>query len=110
MLKKNLKKFVFPVTEYPHPIQRAFKFKKNNKVIFFNKKNEFIRTQDLIKSFHDAGQFYWGTKNSWLSKNQMHSSSLGYIISKWRSVDIDNNEDWKKAELLFKLLINYGKI
>jgi len=110
MLKKNLKNFVFPVTEYPHPIQRAFKFKKNNKLIFFNKKNELTRTQDLVKSFHDAGQFYWGTKNNWLSKNKMHSNSLGYIISKWRSVDIDNNEDWEKAELLFKLLINYGRI
>ena len=110
MLKKNLKNFVFPITEYPHPIQRAFKLKKDNKLIFFNKKNELTRTQDLIKSFHDAGQFYWGTKNNWLSKNKMHSNSLGYIISKWRSVDIDNNEDWKKAELLFKLLINYGRI
>ena len=110
ILKKNLKNFVFPVTEYPHPIQRAFKFKDDNKIVFFDRKNEFKRTQDLIKSFHDAGQFYWGTKNSWLSKKQMHSSSLGYIISKWRSVDIDNNEDWKKAELLFKLLMNYGKI
>ena len=110
ILKKNLKNFVFPVTEYPHPIQRAFKLKKNNKLIFFNKKDELTRTQDLIKSFHDAGQFYWGTKNNWLSKKKIHSNSFGYIISKWRSVDIDNNEDWKKAELLFKLLINYEKI
>ena len=105
MLKKNLKNFVFPVTEYPHPIQRAFKFKKNNKIIFFNKKNELTRTQDLIKSFHDVGQFYWGTKDNWLSKNKIHSCSIGLVISKWRSVDIDTNDDWEKAELLFKTLI-----
>ena len=39
----------------------------------------------------------------------MHSNSLGFTISKWRSVDIDNEDDWKKAELLFKLLTRYKK-
>ena len=105
ILKKNSQNFVFPVTEYPHPIQRALKLKENNKLVFFNKKNELKKTQDFIKSFHDVGQFYWGTKDNWLSKNKIHSSSIGLVISKWRSVDIDTNDDWKKAELLFKTLI-----
>ena len=48
------------------------------------------------------GQFYWGTKDNWLSKNKIHSSSIGLVISKWRSVDIDTNDDWKKAELLLR--------
>jgi pseudaminic acid cytidylyltransferase len=110
ILKKNLQNFIFPITEYPHPIQRAFKLKENNKIIFFEKKNELKRTQDLIKSFHDAGQFYWGEKNNWLSKKKLHSSSIGLPISKWRSVDIDNKDDWKKAELLFKMYKKYEKI
>ena len=105
ILKKNSQNFVFPVTEYPHPIQRALKLKENNKLVFFNKKNELKKTQDFIKSFHDVGQFYWGTKDNWLSKNKIHSCSIGLVISKWRSVDIDTNDDWKKAELLFKTLI-----
>lgn len=109
ILKKKSRNFVFPVTEYSHPIQRAFKLKKNKKLIFFDKRNELARTQDLTSSFHDAGQFYWGTKKNWLSKNKMHSNSLGFTISKWRSVDIDNEDDWKKAELLFKLLTRYKK-
>ena len=110
ILKKNIKNFIFPVTEYPHPVQRAFQLKKNNKVVFFDKKNELKRTQDLIKSFHDVGQFYWGTKNNWLSKKKLHSDSVGLPISKWRSVDIDNLDDWKKAELLFTIYKKYGKI
>ncbi len=110
ILKKNLKNLVFPVTEYPHPIQRAFKLKKNNKIFFFDKKNELKRTQDLIKSFHDTGQFYWGTKNNWLDKKRSYSDSIGFPISKWRSVDIDDLDDWKKAELLFKMYKKYGKI
>ena len=110
ILKKNLKNFIFPVTEYPHPIQRAFKLKKDNKIFFFEKKYELKRTQDLIKSFHDAGQFYWGTKNNWLTNKKLHSTSIGIPISKWRSVDIDNQDDWRKAELLFKVYKKYGKI
>jgi pseudaminic acid cytidylyltransferase len=109
ILKKNKKNFVFPITEYAHPIQRAFKLGKKNKLIFFKKKNELTRTQDLVKSYHDAGQFYWGSISNWLSKKKIHSNGIGMQTPKWRSVDIDNLEDWKKAELLFKILKVNGK-
>ena len=104
ILKKNKKEFVFPITEYPHPIQRAFKLAKKNKLIFFKKKHESTRTQDLVKSYHDAGQFYLGTVTNWLSKKKLHSNGIGLPIPKWRVVDIDNLQDWKRAELLFKVL------
>jgi pseudaminic acid cytidylyltransferase len=104
ILKKNKKKFVFPITEYSHPIQRAFKLAKKNKLIFFKKKHELTRTQDLVKLYHDAGQFYLGTVTNWLSKKKLHSNGIGLPIPKWRVVDIDNLQDWKRAELLFKVL------
>ena len=103
ILESNKKKFVFPITEYAHPIQRSFKLKKNNNLIFFNKKYESTRTQDLVKYYHDTGQFYWGTISNWLSKKKMHSNGMGLLIPKWRVVDIDNLDDWKRAELLFKI-------
>jgi pseudaminic acid cytidylyltransferase len=109
ILKKNKNNFVFPITEYSHPIQRAFKLVKKNKLIFFNKKHELTRTQDLAKSYHDAGQFYWGSVGNWLSEKKMHSNSIGFPIPKWRVVDIDNLQDWKRAELLFKILKINGK-
>ena len=34
----------------------------------FQKKNYFKRSQDLKKSYHDAGQFYWGKYDAWLNK------------------------------------------
>ena len=41
---------------------------KNNMVKHFvNKKNEQKRTQDLKKTFHDAGQFYFAKKKTWIS-------------------------------------------
>ena len=109
ILKKNKKSFVFPITEYTHPIQRAFKLAKKNKLIFFTKKHELTRTQDLVKSYHDVGQFYWGSVSNWLSKKKMHSNGIGLPIPKWRVVDIDNLQDWKRAELLFKVLKINGK-
>ena len=109
ILKKNKRKFVFPVTEYPHPIQRAFKLATKNKLIFFKKKHYLTRTQDLVKSYHDAGQFYLGTVTNWLSKKKLHLNCIGLPIPKWRVVDIDNLQDWKRAELLFKVLKINGK-
>jgi pseudaminic acid cytidylyltransferase len=106
MLKKNMDKYVFPVTEYSHPIQRALKIKKNSFLVPFFKKNTLIRTQELKKTFFDAGQFYWSTRNNWLHKINIHSDSIGITLPSWRVIDIDNLDDWKRAELLFKIIKN----
>ena len=63
------------------------------------------RSQDVIKSYHDAGQFYWGTFQAW-KKNQniyKEKSSI-YIIPNYRVVDINYENDWKRAELVFDIL------
>jgi len=39
-----------------------------------------------------------------MSKKNFIDKAIGYEIPQWRSVDIDNISDWKKAELLFKVL------
>ena len=106
-LKKNHSKYIFPITEYSHPIQRALKVKKKNYLkSFYNKKSSNKRTQDLSKSYHDTGQFYWGTNLQWKKETDMHLKGLGIIIPNWRVVDIDNLTDWKKAEFLYKLIHN----
>ena len=105
ILMKNKKNFVFPVSEYSHPIQRAFHLNKKNKIVLFNKKNELKRTQDLKKYYHDTGQFYWGLVKNWLNnKINIHSRATGFKIPKWRSIDIDTQDDWQKAEALFGYL------
>jgi pseudaminic acid cytidylyltransferase len=104
LLKKNKKKFIFPVVEYAHPIQRAFKLDNKKKIFFLNKNLGLKRTQDLQKSYHDAGQFYWGLVSTWIGKKKIHSNSIGLSVPKWRVVDIDNIQDWKRAELLFKVI------
>ena len=99
---KNSNNYCLPVTEYSSPIQRSFKLKKNKRLEPFFSENELVRSQDLKIAYHDCGQFYWGKKNTWLNSKHLHSNSIGFIIPNWRVVDIDNPEDWQKAEFIFK--------
>jgi len=106
-LSYKYKKFVFPIAEYTHPIQRAMYLNKKNDLSFLNKKNENIRTQDLNKTYHDAGQFYFANKKTWVSVKKMHSYSKGIILPGWRVVDIDNSDDWVRAEKILNILKNH---
>jgi CMP-N-acetylneuraminic acid synthetase len=102
LLHKNKKKFIFPVTKYSHPIDRAFRLSNLNEVKFLNPKNANENTQTFKDTFHDAGQFYWGKKSTWLKDFFLHSNGIGYQIPNFRVVDIDNLDDWKKAEIIYK--------
>lgn len=104
MLQKCNTDFVYPVTEYAHPIQRAMRQLPGGKMQFFSPEHELTRTQDLEKSYHDAGQFYWGKASAWLEHKKMHTAGLGMPIPNWRVVDIDTENDWKRAELVFNQL------
>jgi pseudaminic acid cytidylyltransferase len=98
--------FIYPVTEFAHPVQRAMRRLPTGRMQFLNSECELTRTQDLEKTYHDAGQFYWGKANAWLEHKKMHTDGLGYPIPNWRVVDIDTLDDWKRAELLFDLVNN----
>ena len=96
--------FIYPVVEYPHPIQRAMRRLSSGGMQFLSSEFELTRTQDLEKTYHDAGQFYWGKANAWLEHKKMHTEGLGYPIPNWRVVDIDTDDDWKRAELVLNLI------
>jgi pseudaminic acid cytidylyltransferase len=98
--------FCFPVTEYPSAIQRALKQLSNGKMQPFYPKFELTRTQDLEPAYYDAGQFYWGKTEAWLTNPTIHSNGWGYPIPNWRVVDIDTPEDWQRAELIYRTIHN----
>jgi N-acylneuraminate cytidylyltransferase len=96
--------YVFPAIEFSSPIERGFTKGVSGVVNF--KFPEFVntRTQDIDKAFHDAGQFYLGTLETWQSKVPLLSdSSFGILLSKYEVVDIDDEEDWKFSEEIFKI-------
>jgi pseudaminic acid cytidylyltransferase len=98
--------YCFPVTEYPAAIQRSLKLLSNGKMKPFYPEFEITRTQDLEPTYYDAGQFYWGKTQAWLTNPNIHSSGLGYVIPNWRVIDIDMPEDWLRAELIYRSIIN----
>jgi pseudaminic acid cytidylyltransferase len=101
LMNKGESDYCYPVTEYPSTIQRALKLLNNGKMKPFYPEFELIRTQDLESTYYDAGQFYWGNTDAWLTNSKIHSSGLGYAIPNWRVIDIDTPGDWLRAEILF---------
>lgn len=96
--------FVYPVTEYAHPTQRAMRRLPTGQMQLFAPEHELTRTQDLEKSYHDTGQFYWGKAIAWKTHMKMHTAGVGMVVPNWRVVDIDNVEDWTRAELLYEVV------
>ena len=102
MLVSSGENYVYPVVEYPHSIFRAMKKSNEGKMKFIYPEYELTRTQDLEQTYHDSGQFYWGRAVAWRQLKKMHTDGLGMIIPYYRVVDIDTEDDWKRAELLLQ--------
>lgn len=101
--------YAFAVTSYEFPIQRAVRINRAGRIEMFQPEFDQTRSQDLEASFHDAGQFYWGTSAAWLAGKPIFSSAaVPVVLPRQRVQDIDSVEDWDRAELLFQLLVRSG--
>lgn len=96
--------YVFPVTSFPSPIQRALKRQPDGTTRPFHPEYVNTRTQDLEPAYHDAGQFYWGRAQAWLDGLNIHANGSTIVLPEWRVVDIDTPADWERAEALFYAL------
>jgi len=88
---------VISVCEYSHPTARELGYIDN---IFQMIRPEFEnkRTQDIERSFYDAGQFYWLNVKAFKEQQKIFMDRLSpYIIE---AIDIDTEEDWTKAEAI----------
>jgi len=99
--------YAFSVTDYEYPIFRSFKENSNGGVEMFFPEHFETRSQDLPIALHDAAQFYWGKPNAWLEiLNLFEKHSFPVKIPRWRIQDIDTEDDWKRAEILFNHINN----
>ncbi len=95
---------VFPIVRFSYPIQRALRL-QNGKVSMFYPENFSKRSQDLEQAYHDSGQFYWMKVDEFLKQKRFFANNSGAIIlSEFETQDIDNEEDWKIAELKYQWL------
>jgi len=95
---------VFPVTSFSYPILRSLKI-TNAKVEMNWPDYLNTRSQDLPPAFHDAGQFYWINVERFIqTKNILNDNCGSIVLSDLEVQDIDNETDWKLAELKYSLL------
>lgn len=105
MLDEGSADYAFSVTSYAFPIQRAIRLTKQCRVEMFNSEYFHIRSQDLEEAYHDAGQFYWGRAEAWLTSKMIFTPrSVPVILPRHCVQDIDTPEDWVRAEWMFKAL------
>lgn len=94
--------FAFSVTSFGFPIFRSLKM-KDGRIEMFYPEYENTRSQDLPEAWHDAGQFYWGTADAWRGRDGIYSANaIGVPVPRYRVQDIDSEEDWIRAELMYE--------
>ncbi len=91
--------YVFSATTFASPVFRSFKKNSEGSLEMIFPEHYESRSQDLGEVFHDAGQFYWGLPQAWLS-NAMIFDEVSTIVNipRWRVQDIDTEDDWLRAE------------
>ena len=96
---------LIPIVRYGFPILRSFKI--DNGLVKMNwPEHMHTRSQDLPPAFHDCGQFYFLRTDAFLKSRKMFLDvSIPHEIPESEIQDIDNEEDWKIAELKYKLLL-----
>ena len=56
-------------------------------------------------AYHDAGQFYWGTKEAFNSNSSILSDIvIPFILPRHLVQDIDTLEDWRRAEIMHEVI------
>lgn len=97
--------YAFAVTSFAFPIQRAVKITDQGVAEMFYPEHAFTRSQDLVAAYHDAGQFCFGRADAFKAGCGVFSnSSLPVVIPRYLVEDIDTEEDWIRAELMYRVL------
>ena len=102
--KQSLKKPLLSISRYKTPIQWAYKIKRKNQIKPINIKLHKLRSQDLPPRYFDAGQFVIFPVKFMNSESftKRINSFLGYILPPEKAIDIDLQEDWKLAEIIYR--------
>lgn len=101
----------FSVTSFAYPIFRSLRMKKNGRLEMLYPENLNVRSQDLPQALHDAGQFYWAERDFLLSGGEfLTGDAVGIVIPRHRVQDIDDEEDWIRAEAMYKVLVEQNEL
>lgn len=103
LIKTNKWDCVFAATTFSYPIFRSFKRLKGGGLKMIFPEHFVSRSQDLEEAYHDAGQFYWAKSDYFKSKSNGFDENKEIVkLPSYRVQDIDTEEDWKRAEILYQ--------
>ena len=103
--------YSFAATRFSFPIQRSIRISSNGDVRMFWPEHFSTRSQDLEISYHDAGMFYWGKPKAFLSHLPLFAPHSKVVkIPHFRVQDIDEPDDWLRAEMLYQILSERGEL
>lgn len=104
ILEKEKCVSVVPVVKYSYTIFRSLKI-ENGRLAMNWPENFPKRSQDLPDAYHDAGLFYWYNKKYFEEKIAgFGENACPYILEEEKVQDIDTLDDWKIAEMKYKML------
>lgn len=99
--------FVLSICAFPHPPQRSLSVKSGT-VLMKDTRAATVRTQDLEPLYHDAAQFVVGRRQAWADgKTVWNSRTIPHIVPTSRAVDIDEPDDWTRAERLLAPILSH---
>jgi len=95
--------YVLPAIEFATPVERGFKKSLSGSIELINPEHVFTRTQDISKTYHDAGQFYFGKIDAWMQKKPILGGNSTFLeLKKYEVLDIDDIQDWEFLEQVMK--------
>ena len=95
-----------PVVRFSYPVQRALVRGSDGFLAFREPTYQAARSQDLEPTYHDAGMFYFCRSAAFRANGgslKTHTTAM-FELPDSRVQDIDNESDWRLAELKFQLL------
>ena len=97
--------YVFVATSYPFSIFRSIFIDEKGYSSMLYPENFYQRSQDLKEAYHDAGQFYWSRIRDYAKESMFGQSSIPIILPSYLVQDIDSEDDWVRAEIMYKVLL-----
>ena len=100
----------FSVTTFAYPIYRGLKSKAGRMTMLWPEKLT-ARSQDLPEVWHDAAQFYLARREFIFSgEDFLEGRAIGVEIPRYLVQDIDTEEDWIRAEAMYRALKDVGQL
>ena len=95
---------VYPVYRGPQ-IERVL-MKRGMEMISRFPQFDTENSNNWLDAYYHAGIFFWSRISTlMLYKNFMRGKQYGYVINWWEAIDIDEPDDWVKAEMLYRNFI-----